>query len=167
MPGSWLGVCSGRNNTETAESCTRDIFIWDTAYFIVIQWSMTLCFNKSQWDMLYLVWKCLTYGMAQSVQKEGDRKETNRVFLFYSTIFISIDLFKLSLSNCAKHYHAHICIFDSNNHKLRWTSLAWMSELCCLLSSSKWMNFIIAYDCLNPTSRYENGTFLHDGKGSI
>ena len=28
---------------------TWDIFIQDTAYFIVIQWSMTLCFIESQW----------------------------------------------------------------------------------------------------------------------
>ena len=43
---------------------TRGIFIRDTAYFVVIQWSMTLglCFIESQWNMPYLVWKCLACG---------------------------------------------------------------------------------------------------------
>ena len=34
--------------TEIAQSHTRGIFVLDMAYFIVIQWSMTLCFIGSQ-----------------------------------------------------------------------------------------------------------------------
>ena len=35
--------------------------------FIMFQWSMTLCFIDSQWNMLYPVWKCFTYRTAQSL----------------------------------------------------------------------------------------------------
>ena len=52
---------------EIPQSLTWGIFIQDTAYLIVIQWSMTLCFIESQRNMLYPVWKCLTYGIAQSL----------------------------------------------------------------------------------------------------
>ena len=50
-----------RNVREDAYSRTWGIFIRDTAYFIVIQWSMTLCFIESQWNEPYPVWKYLTY----------------------------------------------------------------------------------------------------------
>ena len=50
---------------EVADSRSWGIFIRDTAYFIVIQWSMTLCFIESQWNMPYPVWKCLKYGSPQ------------------------------------------------------------------------------------------------------
>ena len=46
------------HNREVADSRTWGIFIRDTAYFMVIQWSMSLCFIESQWNM-YPVWKCL------------------------------------------------------------------------------------------------------------
>ena len=50
------------HSREDAYSRTGGIFIRDTVYFIVIQWSMTLCFIESQWHMPYPVWKCLLYG---------------------------------------------------------------------------------------------------------
>ena len=53
------------HNREVADSSTWGIFIRDTAYISLIQWSMTLCFIESQWNMPYLVWKCLTYGSQQ------------------------------------------------------------------------------------------------------
>ena len=52
-------------NREDAYSHTWGIFIQDTAYFIVIQWSMTLCFIESQWNLLYPIWKYFTYGSLQ------------------------------------------------------------------------------------------------------
>ena len=50
---------------EVSDSRTWDIFIQDTAYFIVILLSIRSYFIESQWIMLYPVWKCLTYGLPQ------------------------------------------------------------------------------------------------------
>ena len=36
---------------EVPDSCPSGILIQDMAYSIVIQWSMTLCFIESQWNM--------------------------------------------------------------------------------------------------------------------
>ena len=45
-------------NKKVADSCMWDILIRDTAYFIVIHWSIRSYFIESQWNMLYPVWKC-------------------------------------------------------------------------------------------------------------
>ena len=45
------------------DSRTWGIFIRDTAYFIVIQWSTTLCFIESQWNMPYPVWNASRTGV--------------------------------------------------------------------------------------------------------
>ena len=50
---------------EVAHSHTWGIFIRDTAYFIVIQWSIRSYFIESQWNMPYPVWKCFSYGSLQ------------------------------------------------------------------------------------------------------
>ena len=50
---------------EVPDSRTWGIFIRDTAYFIVIQWSIRSYFIESQWNMPYPVWKCLMYGSLQ------------------------------------------------------------------------------------------------------
>ena len=55
--------------TKIAQSRTRGIFIWDSAYSIVTQWSIRSYFTKSQCNMPYPVWKCLMYGTAQSIYK--------------------------------------------------------------------------------------------------
>ena len=58
----------GIDNREDRDSRTWGIFIRGTAYFIVIQSSMTLCFVESQWNMSYSVWKCLTYGSPHPIR---------------------------------------------------------------------------------------------------
>ena len=54
---------------EVADSRTWGIFIRDTAYFIVIQWSIRSFFIESQLNTglntPYPIWKCLTYGSPQ------------------------------------------------------------------------------------------------------
>ena len=58
------------NYTEIAQSRTSGIFIRDTAYFTVIQWSIRSYFISSEWNILYTpypVWKCLTHGTVQSL----------------------------------------------------------------------------------------------------
>ena len=59
--------CDGYINfiREVADSRTWGIFIWDTTYFIAIQWSIRSSFIESQWNMPYPIWKCLTYGSPQ------------------------------------------------------------------------------------------------------
>ena len=41
-----------KDDKEIVHSSTWGIFIWYTAYIIVIQWKMTLCFIESQWNMM-------------------------------------------------------------------------------------------------------------------
>ena len=43
------------------QSHTWGIFIWDTAYYIVIQWSIKVILH---WNMRYPVWKCVMPGTA-------------------------------------------------------------------------------------------------------
>ena len=45
---------------------TWGIFIRNTAYFIVIQRSISSYFIESQWNIPYPVWKCLWYGSLQA-----------------------------------------------------------------------------------------------------
>ena len=53
-------------NTEIVQSHTWDIFVWDTTYSIVTQWSVRSYLIESRWSMLYPVQKCLIYKTAQS-----------------------------------------------------------------------------------------------------
>ena len=52
-------------------------------YFILIQWSMTLHFIKSQWNMLYPVWKCLAYRSLQLSYYKIESLIFLFLFLFY------------------------------------------------------------------------------------
>ena len=57
----WLKIERGKvkNIREDAYSPTGDIFLRDTAYFIVIQWSIRSYIIESQWNLPYPVWKCV------------------------------------------------------------------------------------------------------------
>ena len=79
-----------------------------------------------------------------------------------------------------------MCLYFKKNHD-KWVSVSgrWLSKmgrgfevqvqpittksecpwgwanLSSLLSSSKWVDFIVAMTCLNPAQKYEYGTFFH------
>ena len=52
-----------KNTRENAYSPTGDIFLRDTAYFIVIQWSIRSYIIESQWNMPYPVWNTSRTGV--------------------------------------------------------------------------------------------------------
>ena len=62
MHGSFHESSLVKDKREVADSHTWGIFIRDTAYFVVIPWTMTLCFIESQWNMPHPVWKCFMYS---------------------------------------------------------------------------------------------------------
>ena len=132
---------------EVGDSCTWGIFIRDTAYVIVIQWSMTLCFIESKWYMPHPVWKCLTYWSPQPPYLI--KWELNRFLGKWLSDKVALYIFCCASTYGAVTYHESRChkIVDTFSKKLPQRSFrgqfAWKCRSYPILLTSAWNNVVV------------------------
>ena len=66
--------------------------IRDTAYFIVIQWSMTLCFIESQWNMPYPIWNASRTGLRNLYNIWKDKAKRKHLLRVPHRIIVTVEL---------------------------------------------------------------------------
>ena len=111
-------------NREVANSRKAGIFIRDTAWFIVIQWTITHSSLNHNENMPYPIWKCLPYGSLQHLYHENfikliSGKKIRKPKLLITFLIINLKLLVSSEPYLRLNwdYHKGLCPIDPELNK--------------------------------------------------
>ena len=116
----------------------RGIFIRDTAYSIVIQWSIRSDFIESHWNMPYPVWKYPTKGLCNHC-----RRHTALLFFFSkSIIFQNLNIPKITVQMLCAYKYNYFMTFTTVYQNLHIIVIMLQATGFCSCSSTENANYL-------------------------